>query len=46
MEAISSFFFDNSNENINEGYEYLIDINKKNKGKLLTDSIMDKLNED
>ena len=46
METISSFFFDNSNENINEGYEYLIDINKKNKGKLLTDSIMDKLNED
>ena len=44
VDKISSFFFDNSNnENENEGYEYLIDINKKNKGNLLTYSIMDKI---
>ena len=40
VENFSSLFFDkNKNSEVNEGYEYLIEINKKNKGRLLNDSI-------
>ena len=40
VENISLFFFDkNKNSEINEGYDYLIEINRKNKGRLLNDSI-------
>ena len=40
MENISSLFFDNNTNNeINEGYEYLMEINRKNKGRLLKASI-------
>ena len=46
VEVFSSLFSENSKENKNEGYEYLMDINKKNNGKLLSESIMDKLIEE
>ena len=40
VENISLFFFDrNKNSEINEGYDYLIEINRKNKGRLLKASI-------
>ena len=40
VENISSLFFDNNTNNeINEGYEYLMEINRKNKGRLLKASI-------
>ena len=40
VESISSLLFDrNKNSEINEGYEYLMEINKKNNGRLLKDSI-------
>ena len=46
VENFSSLFFDrNRNSEINEGYEYLIEINKKNKGRLLKDSITGKLDD-
>ena len=43
VETFSSLFSEKSKENKNEGHDYLMDINKKNKGKLLTESIMDKI---
>ena len=43
VETLSSLFFNNNNSEINEGYEYLMEINKKNNGKLLLDSISSKL---
>ena len=44
VENFSSLFFDkNKNYEVNEGYEYLIEINKKNKGRLLKDSITGQL---
>ena len=44
VESFSSLFFDkNKNSEINDGYEYLIEINKKNKGRLLKDSITGQL---
>ena len=44
VENFSSLFFDKSkNSEVNEGYEYLIEINKKNKGRLLKDSITGQL---
>ena len=44
VENFSSLFFDkNKNSEVNEGYEYLIEINKKNKGRLLKDSITGQL---
>ena len=44
VENFSSLFFDKSKDSeINEGYEYLIEINKKNKGRLLKDSITGQL---
>ena len=46
IETFSSLFSEKTKEIQNEGYEYLMDINKKNKGKLITDSIMDKIVED
>ncbi len=46
IETFSSLFSEKTKEIENEGYEYLMDINKKNKGKLITDSIMDKIVED
>ena len=40
VESISSLLFDRSkNSEINEGYEYLMEINKKHNGRLLKDSI-------
>ena len=43
VENFSSLFFDkNKNSEVN-GYEYLIEINKKNKGRLLKDSITGQL---
>ena len=39
VENFSSLFFDNKKSEINEGYEYLMEINKKSKGRLLKDSI-------
>ena len=43
-ENFSFLFFDkNKNYEVNEGYEYLIEINKKNKGRLLKDSITGQL---
>ena len=44
VENFSSLFFDKSkNSEVNEGYEYLIEINKKNRGRLLKDSITGQL---
>jgi hypothetical protein len=43
VETFSSFFSSNTTEEANNGYDYLININKENKGKLITDSIMDKI---
>ena len=43
VETFSSLFYEQSKENKNEGYEYLMEINKKNHGKLLKESIMDKI---
>ena len=43
VETFSSLFFKDNNSEINEGYEYLMDINKKNNGRLLVDSISSKL---
>ena len=44
VENFSSLFFDkNKNSEVNEGYEYLIEINKKNRGRLLKDSITGQL---
>ena len=43
VETLSSIFFDNKKSEINEGYEYLMEINKKNNGRLLKDSITAKL---
>ena len=43
METFSSLFCDKTKESQNEGYEYLMEINKVNKGKLITDSIMDEI---
>ena len=45
IETFSSLFFNNNNNNsgIIEGYEYLMEINKKNNGRLLKDSITAKL---
>ena len=40
METLSNLFFsDNKDSEINEGYQYLIEINKKSEGRLLKDSI-------
>ena len=46
VETFSALFFEKSKENKNEGYEYLMEINKKSKGKLLSNSIMDQLIEE
>ena len=43
VETLGSFFF---SQNQTEDKNYLLEINKKNKGKLLTDSIMDKIIEE
>ena len=43
VETLSSIFFDNKKSEINEGYEYLMEINKKNNGRLLKDSITGQL---
>ena len=43
VENFSALFFEDSKENENEGYEYLMEINKKNKGRLLKDSITGQL---
>ena len=43
VENFSSLFFDNKKSEINEGYEYLMEINKKSKGRLLKDSISGRL---
>ena len=43
VETFSSLFSSNINEEANNGYDYLININKEKKGKLITDSIMDKI---
>ena len=43
VETFSSLFFNDNNSEINEGYEYLMEINKKNNGGLLTDSISSKI---
>ena len=43
IETFSSLFFNDNNLEINEGYEYLMEINKKNNGGLLTDSISSKI---
>ena len=43
VETFSSLFFKDNNSEINEGYEYLMEINKKNNGRLLVDSISSKL---
>ena len=43
VETFSSFFSSNTTEEANNGYDYLININKEKKGKLITDSIMDKI---
>ena len=40
IEMFNSLFSDKSKEKENEGYEYLMEINKNNKGQLITDSIM------
>ena len=46
FDSFNALFFEKSTENKNEGYEYLMEINKKSKGKLLSNSIMDKLIEE
>ena len=46
IETITGIFSDKSKENKDEGYEYLMEINKKNKGKLLSGSIMDEIIEE
>ena len=43
VETLSSIFFDNKKSEINEGFEYLMEINKKNNGRLLKDSITGQL---
>ena len=43
VETFSSLFSSNIKEEANNGYDYLISINKEKKGKLITDSIMDKI---
>ena len=43
VETFSSLFSSNTKEEANNGYDYLISINKEKKGKLITDSIMDKI---
>ena len=46
IEMFNSLFSDKSKEKENEGYEYLMEINKNNKGQLITDSIMDEIIEE
>ena len=46
VETLNALFFERTRENPNEGYEYLLDFNKKNKGELLSDSIMNQIIED
>ena len=43
VEAFSSLFSSNNKEEANNGYDYLININKEKKGELITESIMDKI---
>ena len=43
IETFSSLFSDKIKESQNEGYEYLMEINKVNKGKLINDSLMDEI---
>ena len=43
VETFSSLFSSNTTEEANNGYDYLININKEKKGALITDSIMDKI---
>ena len=43
VETFSSLFSSNIKEEANNGYDYLISINKEKKGKLITDSMMDKI---
>ena len=43
IETFSSLFSSNTTEEVNNGYDYLININKEKKGELITDSIMDKI---
>lgn len=46
IENIRYLFSDKSKEKENEGYEYLMEINKNNKGKLISNSIMDEIIEE
>ena len=46
VENLSSIFFNNSSDEENEGHEYFMEINKKNKGRLLKDSITEQLIDD
>ena len=46
IDTFNALFFEQTIENKNEGYEYLMKINKKSEGKLLSNSIMYQLIED